>query len=63
MIVTRGYMIEFVEDQIKKGLSRVDAIRNLAFALDEDDPCDSCVTKIQDEWCVEVWFQQKIAGE
>lgn len=52
--MTRGYMIEFVEDQIiKKGLSRIDAIRNLAFYLDEDDPEDNA----------EVWFQQKIAGE
>lgn len=51
--MTRGYMIEFVEDQIKKGLSRIEAIRNLAFDLDEDDPEDNA----------EVWFQQKIAGE
>lgn len=49
----RGEMVRFVEDQISKGLTREDAIRNLAFFLEEDDPGDNA----------ELWFQQKIGGE
>lgn len=42
----------FVQDQINKGLTREDAIRNLAFFMDEDDPGDDA----------ELWFQQKVGG-
>jgi len=51
--MTRYEMQAFVQDQINKGLERTDAIRNLAFHLDEDDPED----------LAEIWFQQKISGE
>ena len=51
--MTRGQMIGFVEDQLKKGLERVDAIRNLAFYIGEDDPGEFS----------EKWFQELIGGE
>ena len=51
--MTRYEMQTFVQDQTNKGLERNDAIRNLAFHLDEDDPGDFA----------EMWFQQKISGE
>jgi hypothetical protein len=51
--MTRHEMQAFVQDQINKGLERTEAIRNLAFHLDEDDPGDFA----------EIWFQQKISGE
>lgn len=50
--MTRVQMNDFVEDQLKKGLERVDAIRNLAFYIGEDDPVNP-----------EHWFQQMIGGE
>ena len=36
--MTRHEMQALVQDQINKGLERTEAIRNLAFHLDEDDP-------------------------
>lgn len=45
-------MIDFVEDQMGKGLTREDAIRLLAFGMDHDDPEDQA----------ELWFQQVCCG-
>ena len=56
-MMSRQEMIEFVENQVKKGLSREDSIRNLAFFMDEDDPVELLFHD------PEVWFQQMIAGE
>lgn len=50
--MSRQQMVAFVEDQLSKGLERVDAIRNLAFYLDMDDPVNP-----------ELWFQTMIGGE
>jgi hypothetical protein len=51
--MTRNEMLQFVEDQLKKiPNDRENAIRMLAFYLNEDDPVNP-----------EHWFQQKIAGE
>lgn len=51
--MSRNEMIGFVEDQMEKGLSRQDAIRNLAWQLDMDDPEDQS----------EMWYQQLVSGE
>lgn len=57
--MTRGEMKEFVEDQLKKiPGDRENAIRMLAFAMDEDDPCENGPNPL----AAELWFQQKIAG-
>jgi hypothetical protein len=45
-------MMEFIEDQISKGLSREDAIRLLAFGMDYECPEDQA----------ELWFQQVCCG-
>lgn len=50
--MTRTQMVDFIEDKIKSGLERADAIRNLAFYIGKDDPADP-----------EHWFQQMIGGE
>jgi len=46
-------MSDFVEDLVIKGLSREEAIRNLAFLLDREVPTNQA----------ELWFQQMIGGE
>lgn len=40
-----------VAEQMRKGLSREEAIRHVAFFIGDDDPVDA-----------EIWFQQKIGG-
>jgi hypothetical protein len=50
--MSKQEMIEIVDNQVKYGLPREEAIRLLAFFMDEDDP----------ENHAEMWFQQKIGG-
>lgn len=50
--MSKQEMIAFVEDQTSKGLDREDAIRLLAFFMDEDDPDNKA----------ELWFQQMVGG-
>lgn len=58
--MTRGEMIQFVEDQLKKiPGDRENAIRLLAWHMDEDDPCEHT----DDPMAAEIWYQQKIGGE
>lgn len=57
--MSRGEMIKVVNDHMNLGMTRVDAIRNLAIYLGDEDPCSvKC-----DEHLVEYYFQQKIGGE
>lgn len=58
--MTRGQMKDFVEEQLKKiPGDRENAIRMLAFIMDDDDPCETGPNPL----AAEVYFQQKIAGE
>ena len=50
--MSKQQMMEFVDDQMKKGLAREDANRLLALAMDQDDQDNK----------FELWFQQDVGG-
>lgn len=50
--MSKQEMMNFVENEIQKGIDRKDAIRLLALHLDEDDPDNKS----------ELWFQQVVGG-